>query len=158
MRDRDGRWWMLRVRPFLTADNRIDGATLVAVDVDLVKRSHDLIEARDYALAIVQTVREPLVVLDPDCRVGLANEAFYRLFGETPAEIEGRRSGRRGRGVWSDAGCAEPDGRAARGRSTIADLEIAADLPSQGRRTLVLNARPIVRCGRPRCCCSRSTM
>ena len=59
--DRAGRWWMLRVRPFLTADSRIDGATLVAVDVDSVKRHHDLMEARDYALSIVQTVREPLV-------------------------------------------------------------------------------------------------
>ena len=45
-------------------------------------------EARDDALAIVQTVREPLVVLDADCRVGLANDAFYALFGET----RGRRS------------------------------------------------------------------
>ncbi len=37
--DRDGRWWLLRVQPYLTADGVIDGATLVAVDVDLVKRA-----------------------------------------------------------------------------------------------------------------------
>ena len=40
-------------------------------------------EARDDALAIVQAVREPLVVLDAECRVGLANDAFYALLGET---------------------------------------------------------------------------
>ena len=71
VRDRDGRWWVLRVPPFRTGDNRIDGATIVAVDIDLVRRSHELREARDAALAIVQAVREPLVVLDADCRVGL---------------------------------------------------------------------------------------
>ena len=90
VRDRDGRWWLLRVLPFRTADNRIDGATIVAVDIDLIRRSHELIEARDYALAIVQAVREPLVVLDADCRVGMANDAFYALVGETADQIEGK--------------------------------------------------------------------
>ena len=89
VRDRDGRWWVLRVLPFRTADNRIDGATIVAVDIDLIRQSHELMEARDAALAIVQAVREPLVVLDADCRVGLANDAFYALH---------RRDGRADRG------------------------------------------------------------
>ena len=42
VRDRDGRWWLLRVLPFRTGDNRIDGATIVAVDIDLVRQSHEL--------------------------------------------------------------------------------------------------------------------
>ena len=47
-------------------------------------------EARDDALAIVQAVREPLVVLDADCRVGLANDAFYALLGETRGPDRGQ--------------------------------------------------------------------
>ena len=82
VRDGDGRWWLLRVLPFRTGDNRIDGATLVAVDIDLVRQSHELKEARDAALAIVQAVRELLVILDTECRVGLANDAFDALLGE----------------------------------------------------------------------------
>ena len=82
VRDGDGRWWLLRVLPFHTGDNRIDGATLVAVDIDLVRQSHELKEARDAALAIVQAVRELLVILDTECRVGLANDAFDALLGE----------------------------------------------------------------------------
>ena len=84
MLDRDGRWWLLRVRPFLTGADRIEGATLVAMDVDLLRRSRKLIETRDYAMAVVQAVREPLVVLDTECRVGLGNEAFHALLGTTP--------------------------------------------------------------------------
>jgi signal transduction histidine kinase len=71
--DREGRWWGLRVRPYLTADSRIDGATLVAFDINSVKRNRELSESRDSAHAIVQTVREPIVVLDSECRVELAN-------------------------------------------------------------------------------------
>ena len=41
--DKDGRWWLVRARPFVTGDNRIDGATLVAVDIDSIRRT-----ARDH--------------------------------------------------------------------------------------------------------------
>ncbi len=92
---------MLRVLPFRTGDNRIDGATIVAVDIDLIRRSHELIEARDDALAIVQAVREPLVILDADCRVAMANDAFYALLGETAGQIEGKPIWETGRGIWT---------------------------------------------------------
>jgi two-component system CheB/CheR fusion protein len=149
VQDREGRWWLLRVRPYLTADTRVDGATLVAMDVDFIKRQHDLMEARDYALSIVRTVREALVVLDPDCRVGLANEAFHALFGESLAEIEGRALWDVGHGIWSDSTLRRLLTSACAGNETIAGVEIDRVLPSKGLRTLVLNARLISRAGRP---------
>src|SRR6185436_4698765 len=88
--DRDGRWWLVRILPFRTADDRTDGATIVAVNIDLVRRSHEFLEERDYARAIVQAVNVPLVVLNADCQVDLANQAFYDLFRVHPQWIEGR--------------------------------------------------------------------
>ena len=128
--------------PFRTADNRIDGATIVAVDIDLIRRSHELIEARDYALAIVQAVREPLVVLDADCRVGLANDAFYALFGETADQIEGKRLWDTGRGIWSDAALRQAlkDACAGKRRSSTSR---SSGSSRAARRTLVLNTRAI---------------
>ena len=38
VRDKDGRWYSLRVRPYLTLDNKVDGAVLVLVDIDALKR------------------------------------------------------------------------------------------------------------------------
>jgi two-component system, chemotaxis family, CheB/CheR fusion protein len=146
--DRAGRWWVLRVRPYLTSDKRIDGATLMAVDIDAVKRQRDLMEARDYALAVVRTVRQPLVVLDEECRVGLANEAFYRLLG-TPAQAEGRFIWETNEEVWSDAAIRRALLAACQGKETLAGLEIERMVPSFGVRTLVLNARSITRPGRP---------
>jgi two-component system cell cycle sensor histidine kinase/response regulator CckA len=45
----------------------------------------------DYAAAIVETVRHPLVLLDSGLRVLVANAAFYQTFGSTP-EVTRRRS------------------------------------------------------------------
>jgi two-component system CheB/CheR fusion protein len=39
VRDTGGRWYSLRVRPYLTLDNKVDGAVIVLVDIDTLKRS-----------------------------------------------------------------------------------------------------------------------
>lgn len=52
------------MRPYLTLDNKIDGAVLMLVDVDTLKRAEAEAKAmRDYAEAIVRTARDPLIVL-----------------------------------------------------------------------------------------------
>ena len=149
VRDRSGQWWLLRARPFVTADNRIDGATLVAVDIDLARRSREFQEARDFALAVVRTVREPLVVLDRDGRVGLANEAYYRLFGESPSTLEHQFLWDTSRGVWSEPTLRLDLESACKGHRNIENLEIHRTLPSGGERILVLNAQTIRREERP---------
>ncbi|MES1195972.1 MAG: CheR family methyltransferase, partial [Steroidobacter sp.] len=64
VRDKEGHWYSLRVRPYMTLDNRVDGAVLVFVDINALKRSEQVVaEARDYAENIVATLRESLLVL-----------------------------------------------------------------------------------------------
>src|SRR6266542_1935179 len=91
MRDGAGRWHSLRVRPYKTLENKIDGAVVVLVDIDALKKTEREIEAaRDYAEAILRTTRDPLVVLRADLKVEPANEAFYKTFKLKPAETDGR--------------------------------------------------------------------
>ena len=45
VRDKEGRWYSVRVRPYMTLDNKIDGAVLMLVDIDALKRSEQEIEA-----------------------------------------------------------------------------------------------------------------
>ncbi len=52
------------------------------------KRLQTLSESRDYAEAIVETVREPLVILDGKLRVITANRSFYKIFHVTKRETE----------------------------------------------------------------------
>ncbi len=76
-----GYWYNLYIRPYRTIDNRIDGAVVVLIDIDALKRSAANLEsARNYAEAIVETVQVPLLVLNSDLRVKKANRAFYRTF------------------------------------------------------------------------------
>ena len=147
--DREGRWWVLRVHPFRTADARIDGATMVAIDIDLIRRGHEAIEARDTALAIVQAVRNPLVVLGTDCRVVSANDAFYALVGESPERTAGRYLWETGQGVWGGnlrrslkAACTSSD-------RPLVNLEVDGMVHDLGRRLLVLNTRSILRADQP---------
>ncbi|HZU95517.1 MAG TPA: CheR family methyltransferase, partial [Planctomycetota bacterium] len=52
VQDRDGRWYRLQIRPYLTIDKKIDGAVLSIVDIDALKRALDTAEwAREYAAA-----------------------------------------------------------------------------------------------------------
>jgi two-component system, chemotaxis family, CheB/CheR fusion protein len=146
--DRQDRWWLLRVLPFRTADNRIDGATLVAVDIDLVRRSHELMEARDNALAIVQAVREPLVVLGDDCRIRMANDAFYALVGEGATELEDKIVWETGRGIWNADALRQSLKSACGSGASILNLEIERFVLGRSRR-LVLNTRRVERDDRP---------
>jgi two-component system, chemotaxis family, CheB/CheR fusion protein len=89
IQDRTGAWYSLRIRPYRTIDNRIDGVVIGLIDIDTLKRSATRIEAaRDYANAIVETVRQPLLVLNPDLRVIRANQCFYEMFQLNPAQTE----------------------------------------------------------------------
>ena len=51
--DRDGRWFSLRAHPYFTIDNKVDGAVLVLVDIDLLKRSEQEIKHKEEALRLV---------------------------------------------------------------------------------------------------------
>lgn len=90
VRDSSGRWFSLRVRPYLTLDNRVDGAALVWFDIDALKRTETgALAARDFAENTIATVREPLLVVDRHFRIESANSAFYRVFRLTPAQSVG---------------------------------------------------------------------
>jgi len=83
VRDSNGRWFSLRIRPYVTLDKKVDGAVMMLIDIDAIKR------ARDYAESIVQTVHQPIVILDDKLCVKTANRAFYETFNTTDLETEG---------------------------------------------------------------------
>ena len=81
---------------------QIDGAVLVLIDIDDLKRSNaQLMEARDYADAIVETVWEPLIVLNGDLCVITANRSFYDTFQVSPVQTEQQLIFELGNGQWN---------------------------------------------------------
>jgi two-component system CheB/CheR fusion protein len=97
-----GYWYNLRIRPYRTAENKIDGVVMVLIDIDGLKRSaRTLEEARNYAETIVETVQTPLVVLDADFRVNKANRSFYETFRVSSSETSKSSLFELGNGQWN---------------------------------------------------------
>ncbi|HET6568656.1 MAG TPA: PAS domain S-box protein [Rhodothermales bacterium] len=144
VRDQAGRWFSLRVRPYITLDNKVDGAVLVLVDIDALKRSEQAIAAtRDYAQNVVDTVREPLLVLDGTLRVESANRSFYKTFHATPAETAGRFIYDLGKRQWDIPRLRELLEGILPQSTSIEDFEVTHDFEQLGPRTMLLNARRI---------------
>jgi two-component system, chemotaxis family, CheB/CheR fusion protein len=91
VQDRDGHWYLMRVRPYRTAENKIEGVVLVLVDVDQLRRTKQEVRAaRDFARAVIESIRVPLAVLAPDLTVRSANDAFRTVSGLQIQQLEGR--------------------------------------------------------------------
>jgi two-component system, chemotaxis family, CheB/CheR fusion protein len=144
VQDKEGRWYVMRIRPYLTLDKKVDGALLTFIDVDLLKKSMEgLRRALDYAETIVNTVREPLLVLFPGLRVMKANDAFYRTFNMRPEETEGRFFYDLGGGKFRDPRLITLLEEVLPKNRAFHDFEVDCEFPGVGRKTLLLNARKI---------------
>ena len=135
---RDGRWYSMRVRPYRTTDNKIDGAAISFVDIDAIKRGFD------QAQAIIATVREPLVILDPELRVVTANRSFYETFRVSREETEGQSLFDFGNRQWNIPQLRTRLQEVLPRDSVFDDFEVEHDFPALGRRTMLLNARRVL--------------
>ncbi len=97
----DNHVYLVRLRPYRTVDNHIDGVVITFVDITERRRAEEQITLeRDYAQSIVDTLHEALLVLTPDLRVLSANSAFYTQFAVEPATTEGQLIYELGNGQW----------------------------------------------------------
>jgi two-component system CheB/CheR fusion protein len=143
-KDDEGSWYTLRIRPYKDLDNRIDGAVLTLIDItDLRTAAVEANAARDYAQGIVETVREPLVVLDEQLRVRSANRSFFETFRVTPSETVGVHLYELGNGQWNIPRLRVLLDEILPQRKRIEDYDVEHDFPAIGRRTMRLNARRI---------------
>lgn len=93
----DGYWYLMRIMPYRTVDNTIEGVVITFLDVHKQKTATEELkelyqtieEAYLYAEGIANTVSEPLIVLDSNLQVILANRSFYKTFQVTLEEIKG---------------------------------------------------------------------
>jgi two-component system CheB/CheR fusion protein len=143
IQDRDGRWFVRQVLPYRTHDNRIDGVVITFSDV----AAEALQEARLYAEAIVDTVREPLLVLDADLAVQSANRSFYQAFQVTPEATVGRPVYELGDRQLDVPKLRALLGEILRERGTVTNCEVEQESATVGHRTMLLNARILARGG-----------
>jgi two-component system CheB/CheR fusion protein len=146
VRDRNGRWHALHIHPYRTTDNKIDGAVVAWLDIDAVKIAQELLRgARDYARAIVETVREPLVILGADLRVNTANQSFYETFQVSPQETEGQLIYDLGNKQWDLPELRTLLEEVLPQSTSFEEFAVEHDFPGIGARSMRLNARQLRR-------------
>lgn len=113
--------------------------------INPVKRS--LGQACGYAAAIMETIREPLLVLDGELRVLIANTSFYQTFRALPKETMGRPIFELGDGQWNIPRLRQLLEQLLPKDAHIDDFRVDHEFPAIGHRHMLLNARQIHREG-----------
>jgi len=142
LQDDQGRWHMTRVLPYRSDEDRIEGVVITFVDITERKRSEDETrEAKAYAESIVDTLHEPLLVLNPDLTVRSCNPAFYQWFQVKLEDTIGRRVYDLGNGQWDIPQLRTLLEEVLPESNTFSDYVVDHQFQSIGRRVMLLNAR-----------------
>lgn len=148
VRAADNRFLIARFSPYRTLEDRIGGVVISFIDVTEREEAAQLVrEERAYAEAIVETVREPLIVLDQDLRVVSASRSFYETFRVAPEETEKEFIYDLGNRQWDIPALRELLEDILPQKSQFQDFEVEHNFETIGRRTMLLNAREIRRGG-----------
>ncbi len=146
LRDLDGRWHRVVIRPYLAQENRIEGAVVSVIDIDALKQSELAIkQSRDYAESIISTIEVPLLVLDGDLRVISANASFQHDFRTAAANVENRLLTELFDRKWEIPALLALLHGALEQDCAFHDFEVALEIPTLGPRVLLLNARRMQR-------------
>jgi len=138
-------WYMVRILPYRTLENVIDGVVLTFVDITERKKIEDTVnDMRSYAENIVDTVREPLIVLDGGLKVISASASFYKAFHVDPQASVGKYIYEVGNRQWDIPRLRElletilPQG------TSFENFEVEHEFSEIGHKKMLLNARRIL--------------
>jgi len=140
--------YIMRIRPYRTVKNVIDGVVITFSDItDQKFREDETAEALIYTNAIVHTVREPLLVLNGDLRVVSANRGFYSTFLVLPLETEKRLLSEIADGAFDIPKLRQAIEKILPGNRALENLEVEIALGNGAPRTMQLNANILAREG-----------
>ena len=144
----DGSRWtaLAHATPFHDEAGRVAGAVSLLLDITEQRQAARVMaDARAYAESIVDTVREPLLVLDGELRVKSASRSFYRVFGVTPQETGNRLVYELGNRQWDIPALRKLLTEILPQNTMFNDYEVEHTFPTIGHRTMLLNARRLYR-------------
>lgn len=146
---RDGdRYFLLRISSYIGNDGEIVGAVLTFTNVTAFRASiEQAIYEREYTKAILNTVADPLVVLDAELHIQTANRAFYSMFGVSRDETHGVSICNVGSAEWNNWDVWESIRTILSKHNEFQLVEINREFPRIGRRTMLLDARRLAREG-----------
>lgn len=145
LRTKNGSWFVVRATPQLGAQEKITGIILTFTNVTGFRASiEQAIYEREYTKTILNTVIDPLVVLDTDLRVQTANKAFYVVFHLSRQDGYGTVLSDLGNGEWNISRLLTHLRATLTGAdSDLEPIEIEMEIPTVGCRMMRFNARTL---------------
>ena len=142
---RAGLWYTMRILPYRTLDNVIEGAVITFTDITESKQLKAAMSEAHLQLTetLVATVREPLLVLDADLRVVLANSDFYNTFQVTMENTQGRLLFELGDRQWDIPALHTLLEEVLERNTVVTDFAVTYAFEGMGPCTLRLNAHRI---------------
>jgi two-component system CheB/CheR fusion protein len=145
VRTRGDAWYLVRIQPYRTLDNVIDGVVLTFTDISRRVEAEAAVEAaRAMAEGIVNTVRQALIVLDAGLRVVTASQSFYRRFHVSSDDTLGRRLYELGNGQWNIPALRELLETVLPRDQSFDGFAVEREFTGIGRCRMLLNARRFV--------------
>jgi two-component system CheB/CheR fusion protein len=137
----DGIWYLMRILPYRTTGNVIEGLVLTFVNIQDLKNAEASSGLRTYFESIFDTVRQPLIVLDEQFKVISANRFFYEIFRLQSKNVVGRLLYEIAEGAWNLPELKASLEQILPKNVSFDDLEVELNLPNIGIKKFFLNAR-----------------
>ncbi|HEY6251479.1 MAG TPA: chemotaxis protein CheB [Candidatus Angelobacter sp.] len=142
VQDLRDRWYSLTILPYRTVDHAIDGVVLVLQDIDEIKAAGEQMKkSSEFFYAIINTVRQPLLVLDTDLRVMSANESFLHIFQVSREQTANKFLYRIGNEQWNIPKLRMLLEQILPKDQAVVNFEVEHEFEKIGQRKMVLNAR-----------------
>jgi two-component system CheB/CheR fusion protein len=139
-----GTCYIRRIQPYRTSDGRVEGVVVTFADITEIKRAEQKTRAaRAYAESVINTVGQPLVVLDEEARIVSANRAFYTMFDGRPDMAVGCLFSEIADKTGDGKGLRALLARVAAAETPAANHLLTAELPVIGRCSLLLSAHTL---------------
>ncbi len=140
-----GQWYLLRILPYRTLDNFIGGAILTLMDITHFKQLEaQLQHALRFAENILDSARDPMVVLDKDLRIISVNKTFLNTFKVAGEQTKGQRFYSLGNGQWDIPELRKLINEVMTTNQEFNDFIVTHEFPSVGFKRMKLHARQLI--------------
>ena len=144
VQDQSGHWYRLQIRPYRTTDNRIDGAVLSFIDIEVLKQAVDRLNmALNQATSIADALQIPSVIIDRNLKIRNVSQLFCKIFGVNAKETEGQLLTELGNKNWDVSILKSRLEQTILLKKPFQEFEVSGEFLGIGHRTYLLNAREI---------------
>jgi two-component system, chemotaxis family, CheB/CheR fusion protein len=142
---KDDTWYILRISPYRTADNFIEGAVVTFTDITISKKIDQKLKISEaYINNILESMRDALIVLDKDLKVVSVNRAFYKIFKVSAEQIVNKSFFEIGKGLWNIPSLRKMLEEVLENKPEFNNFSTELNIPGIGHKEMKLNGRRIL--------------